>query len=98
MAFSGVLPVRFQANRSEEATVSNSMLRQTVHAENINTVGYDRPTRVVEIEFMDGLVYRYSPVPVYIFRELLDADSKGGYIDNVIKPRFKSVGPVRQTS
>jgi hypothetical protein len=71
------------------------MLRQSVHSENIVSVGYDRPTRVVEIEFSDGVIFRYTPVPVYVFRELLDSDSKSSFIETVLKPRFKSEGPVK---
>ena len=51
--------------------------------------------RTVEIEFSGGAVYRYTPVPVYVYRELLDAPSKGDYVESVIKPRFKSQGPLK---
>ncbi|MEO6006294.1 MAG: KTSC domain-containing protein [Opitutus sp.] len=71
------------------------MRRQAVNSDTINSVGYDRATRVVEIEFTGGAIYRYSPVPVYIFRELLDAPSKGTFVNSVIKPRFKSEGPIK---
>jgi hypothetical protein len=50
---------------------------------------------MVEIEFSGGAVYRYTPVPVYVYRELLDAPSKGDYVESVIKPRFKSEGPLK---
>lgn len=71
------------------------MQRQPVRSERIISVGYDRATRTVEIEFSGGPVYRYSPVPVYAYRELLDAPSKGDYVETVIKPRFKSEGPLK---
>jgi hypothetical protein len=72
------------------------MQRQPVRSERIHSVGYDRATRAVEVEFVDGNVYRYTPVPVYVFRELLDAPSKGDYVESVIKPRFKSEGPFKE--
>lgn len=71
------------------------MQRQSVNSESIASVGYDRASRVVEIEFTGGAIYRYSPVPVYIFRELLDAPSKSDFVNSVIKPRFKSEGPLK---
>ena len=71
------------------------MQRQPVNSESIASVGYVRASRVVEIEFTGGAVYRYSPVPVYIFRELLDAPSKGEFVNSVIKPRFKCEGPLK---
>lgn len=70
------------------------MQRQAVVSKSINSVGYDRSARIVEIEFADGAVYRFAPVPVYIYRELLDAPSKGVYVNTVLKPRYKSEGPL----
>lgn len=75
--------------------VWNPMQRQPVISKRISSVGYDRATRTVEIEFSGGAVYRYTPVPVYVYRELLDAPSKGDYVESVIKPRFKSEGPLK---
>ena len=71
------------------------MQRQTVNSTSIVSVGYDRSARVVEVEFEGGTVYRYSPVPVYVYRELLDAPSKGTYVNTVLKPRFKIEGPLK---
>jgi lysyl-tRNA synthetase class 2 len=71
------------------------MQRQTVTSSSISAVGYDRTAKVVEIEFAGGAVYRYAPVPVYVYRDLLDAPSKGVYVNTVIKPRYKSEGPVK---
>ncbi len=71
------------------------MQRQSVNSSSIVSVGYDRAARVVEIEFEGGAIYRYMPVPVYIYRELLDAPSKGVFVNSVIKPRFKSEGPIK---
>jgi len=71
------------------------MIRQSVSSTTIASVGYDRAARVVEIEFTDGVIFRYSPVPVYIFRELLDAPSIDAFVASVIRPRFKSEGPIK---
>jgi len=70
------------------------MQRQAVVSKSINSVGYDRSARIVEIEFAGGAVYRFAPVPVYVYRELLDAPSKGVYVNTVLKPRYKSEGPL----
>jgi hypothetical protein len=82
-------------NQCGIARVSEVMQRQLVNSSGINSVGYDRSVRVVEIEFTDGAIYRYAPVPAYIFRELLDAPSKTVFVNTVIKPRFKSEGPIK---
>jgi hypothetical protein len=85
----------FPVNRRVTVSAFYLMLRQNVHSENILSVGYDRPSRVVEIEFSDGAIVRYTPVPVYVFRELLDSESKGNFVETVLKPRFKSECAVR---
>jgi hypothetical protein len=71
------------------------MQRQRVQSESILSVGYDRSARAVEVEFTSGAVYRYAPVPAYVYRELLDAPSKGAYVNTVLKPRYKSEGPLK---
>jgi hypothetical protein len=35
-------------------------------------------------------------VPVYVYRDLLDAPSKTVFVNTVIKPRYKSEGPVKE--
>ena len=71
------------------------MQRQRVKSESIISVGYDRSERAVEVEFTGGAVYRYAAVPAYVYRELLDAPSKGVYVNTVLKPRYKSHGPLK---
>ena len=83
-------------NRNGIRVVFERMQRQPVKSSTINSVGYDRSARIVEIEFNDGGVFRYAPVPVYIFRDLLDAPSKTVFVNTVIKPRYKSEGPVTE--
>ena len=83
-------------NRNGVRAVFDSMQRQPVNSSTINSVGYDRSARIVEIEFNDGGVFRYAPVPVYIYRDLLDAPSKTVFVNTVIKPRYKSEGPVKE--
>ena len=83
-------------NRNGIRVVFERMQRQPVKSSTINSVGYDRSARIVEIEFNDGGVFRYAPVPVYIFRDLLDAPSKTVFVNTVIKPRYKSEGPVME--
>ena len=75
--------------------VWDEMKRQAVSSESITSVGYDRTAKIVEIEFTGGNIYQYSPVPVYVYRELLDAPSKGVYVTTVLKPRYKSQGPLK---
>jgi len=54
----------------------------------IASVGYDRDTCVLEIEFVEGDVYQYFAVPRRVHRELLAADSMGRYFQSQIRDRY----------
>jgi len=54
----------------------------------IASVGYDASASVLEIELVDGAVYRYFAVPQRQFEALLTAPSIGRFFNQVIKPRY----------
>jgi hypothetical protein len=64
------------------------MKRTTVSSTNLASVGYDPISRVLEIAFHSGGVYRYSNVPESIYQGLLRANSKGTYFNSYIKDRY----------
>jgi len=51
-------------------------------------IGYDTPTKRLVVEFNDGIVYEYRPVPVSVYRALMSAESKGRFIDQHIKLHY----------
>ncbi len=54
----------------------------------IASIGYDRSSRELEVEFHDsGDVYRYFEVPDEEYAAILSASSKGTYFNQVFKPR-----------
>lgn len=54
----------------------------------IASIGYDRRGRELEVEFrQSGDVYRYSGVSVAEHGEFMAAESKGGYLNQVFKPK-----------
>ena len=55
--------------------VDSSMLR---------TVGYDAANKELEVVFSSGAVWRYREVPRKVYRELLNADSKGSYMQSCV--------------
>lgn len=63
--------------------------REPVTSSNIKSVGYDEPTRVLEIEFNKGLVYQYSPVTLAAYQELISAPSIGKHFHTHIKENDK---------
>ncbi|MET0792274.1 MAG: KTSC domain-containing protein [Polyangiaceae bacterium] len=68
----------------------SQMERIPVESSSIASVGYDKLTSELEIEFRNGRVYRYELVPPAAYRLLLQAPSIGEYVNRVIKPRFEA--------
>ena len=50
----------------------------------IYAFGYDEQQQVLEVVFKRTGVYRYHDVPKEVYQQLLDADSKGGYMRDLI--------------
>jgi hypothetical protein len=51
-------------------------------------VKYDEDARELDITFTSGKTYRYLDVPLEIYDELLDAESKGEFFNENIKNAF----------
>lgn len=49
---------------------------------------YDEDARALDITFTSGKTYRYLNVPVEIYVELLDAESKGEFFNENIRDAF----------
>jgi hypothetical protein len=54
----------------------------------LQAAAYQPEDELLEVEFRTGAVYRYCDVPVSIYEELLQADSKGRYFNQHIRNRF----------
>jgi hypothetical protein len=67
------------------------MNRVAVSSSSVASIGYDPVAAVLEIEFRNGRIYQYRQVPPQAHRLLLQADSIGEFVNNVIKPRFEAV-------
>lgn len=63
-------------------------LRQVVESQIIKSIGYDKATAILEVEFRNGWVYEYDDVPKAIHRAFLDAPSHGKYLKRNIVDRF----------
>jgi KTSC domain-containing protein len=51
-------------------------------------VEYNPQTRVLDVEFRTGELYRYFAVPIRSYDGLLEAESKGRYFNKHIRNRF----------
>jgi hypothetical protein len=51
-------------------------------------IGYDAETEEAYVEFLDSGTYAYLGVSARVFDEFTRADSKGTFVNRVIKPRY----------
>lgn len=67
------------------------MQRQWLDSSVLASVGYDRGTLTLEVEFKkDGAVYQYRNVPFSVVEQLMLAGSHGRYFSRQIRDRFRS--------
>jgi hypothetical protein len=64
--------------------------REPVHSTAIGKVGYSKRRHVLEIEFVNGAIYRYLDVPFSVYRDLISAKSKARFYDFNIKGKYRS--------
>ncbi|MGA0565639.1 KTSC domain-containing protein [Ancylobacter sp. VNQ12] len=64
------------------------MDRQLVASTNIASIGYDEPSETLEVEFSDGTVYQYYNVGAALFEQLMQATSKGQFLNAYIRNAY----------
>jgi hypothetical protein len=64
------------------------MNRTEISSSNIKSVGYDKQTRILEVEFNNNQVYQYYDVEDRVFSELMSAESKGKYFYENIRKNY----------
>jgi hypothetical protein len=65
------------------------MERQAVTSSSIASVGYDAPSSVLEVEFLNGRLYQYLDVPQRVFEEFVEAESVGSYLNRHVKGSYQ---------
>lgn len=65
------------------------MERQRVSSSNVRSIGYDEASSTLEVEFNSGGVYQYYGVPESVYATLMRASSKGSYLNNHVKDRYR---------
>ncbi|MBU4457089.1 MAG: KTSC domain-containing protein [Nanoarchaeota archaeon] len=65
------------------------MERQRVSSTNVQSIGYDVGNGTLEVEFHNGGIYQYFGVPETAYTGLMRASSKGGYLNDHIKDRYR---------
>lgn len=71
------------------------MQKTAVESSGINWVAYDDDERILSVEFASGAAYRYFDVPRSTFDWLLKAESKGKFVNRLVKDeyRYEAIDP-----
>jgi hypothetical protein len=64
------------------------MLRQVVDSTSLRSIGYDKTSHTLEVEFSGGGIYRYAGVPDSVWFELRHAPSKGRFFQDRVRDHF----------
>lgn len=63
--------------------------RTPVSSSNVSSVGYDKNTKTMAVEYSDGTVYHYHDVDPDTHQALISAKSIGKHIHQNIKGQYK---------
>jgi hypothetical protein len=64
------------------------MIRDPVASANLVSVGYDEASQTLEVEFLNGTVYQYYNVGVATYEQLMQAPSKGQFLNVYIRNAY----------
>ena len=76
---------------NDSAQIVSHIPRQPVESSAIAAAGYSKRRHILEIEFVNGAIYRYLDVPPSVYRDLMSTESKARFYDFNIKKKYRSV-------
>ena len=79
------------AGAEPDTIVRSRIRRASVQSSNVASAGYSFHLRALEIEFVRGAIYRFLNVPPRLSREFFDAKSKGRFIAERLRGKYKFV-------
>jgi hypothetical protein len=63
--------------------------RRPVESSLIRSIGYDLPSSILEVEFVEGgRLYEYYDVPLSVYSRLMGAESIGAYFNEYIRDMY----------
>ena len=74
----------------ESVTMNTGIKMNPVESSNIEGIGYDNKNKHLWVAFKGNKVYRYDLVPRKTFEELMNAESKGRYLNSHIKGQYEA--------
>jgi hypothetical protein len=94
VAISLLLAIAFAATAVSAAAseaINSRIPRSRVDSTALFAIGYSRRLHALEVEFVNGAIYRYLNVPAHIYRDLVNATSKARFYDENVRGHFYSV-------
>ena len=58
-----------------------------VVSSNVKRIGYEN--KKLYVQFKSGAIYFYKDVPATVYKEMLNADSKGKYLNAQVKGKYE---------
>jgi hypothetical protein len=65
------------------------MYRTQVNSSNIQSIGYDSQSAILEVEFTSGDIYQYFDIPEYLYRQFLNSSSYGQFLNDNIRYNYR---------
>ena len=56
----------------------------------VEAVDYEAQSRRLTVTYVGGATYAYAGVPAEVWAALLDAESKGRFVNREVKPRYEA--------
>ena len=97
IVFVGILAAVASAHCADLPESNNSqpivshIPRQPIDSTTIAKVGYSKRRHILEIEFVNGAIYRYFDIPLSVHHDLMWAESKARFYDSKIRKHYRSV-------
>ena len=83
--------IESNAPSAARTAVRSHIPRELVTSKGIASIGYSKRLHILEIEFVNGAIYRYLQVAPSVHRDLMASGSKARYYDANIKGNYPSV-------
>jgi hypothetical protein len=74
-----------------QALKSTFMERIAISSSSLKSIGYDRKSQILGIEFMRGGIYQYQDVPPETYVNLMQSESKGRFYLRSIDHKFRFI-------
>ena len=62
---------------------------KAVQSSNLESIGYDKVNKILQVKFIGNGVYQYYDVPATVYTEFCNAPSLGSYLQKHIRNKYK---------